>query len=98
MVQNDRLPDHSRAYDFAVNLVRCAGMLVVSCLFGLPAEAQYTQQGPKLSGFDAAGGAVAGGASEGGSVAISGNGNTIIVGGAFDNFDYGASWIYSQSN
>jgi antibiotic biosynthesis monooxygenase (ABM) superfamily enzyme len=51
----------------------------------------WTQQGSKLVG----GGAV-GGAEQGWSVALSGDGNTAIVGGPGDNFD-GAAWVYTRS-
>ncbi|SPF39812.1 exported hypothetical protein [Candidatus Sulfopaludibacter sp. SbA4] len=51
----------------------------------------WTQQGPKLVGTGAQGGA-----QQGQSVAISGDGNTAIVGGPFDGFS-GAAWIFTRS-
>jgi len=52
----------------------------------------WTQQGSKLVGIGAAGIA-----SQGTSVALSGNGNTAIVGGPYDNFNAGAAWVYARS-
>jgi hypothetical protein len=58
------------------------------------ALAQFTQQGPKLYGT----GAVGPYTNQGWSVALSGDGNTAIVGGpnAY-NAEYGAAWIYTRS-
>jgi hypothetical protein len=58
-----------------------------------PVAAQFIQQGTKLVG----GGAV-GAASQGGSVALSGDGNTAIIGGRADNNNDGAAWIFTRSN
>jgi hypothetical protein len=60
-----------------------------------PAQAQYTQQGPKLYGT----GAVAA-AKQGYSVAISQDGSTAIVGGPYDNYGTGpgAVWVYTRTN
>jgi hypothetical protein len=52
----------------------------------------WTQQGPKLVG----GGAV-GGAQQGHSVALSADGNTAIVGGPYDNTSAGAAWVFTHS-
>ena len=54
--------------------------------------AAWIQQGPKLVGIGASG--LAG---EGSSVAISADGNTIIVGGEFDSSGFGAAWIFTRS-
>src|SRR5580704_5712534 len=56
------------------------------------ALAQFTQQGPKLVGTGAVGNA-----SQGISVALSGDGNTAIVGGFNDNGGLGAAWVYTRS-
>jgi uncharacterized protein (TIGR03437 family) len=57
----------------------------------------WTQQGSKLVGT----GAVGGGAQEGTSVALSGDGNTAIVGGPVDNGAYpsgvGAAWVFGTA-
>jgi len=53
-----------------------------------PALAQFTQQGPKLVGTGAVGNA-----EQGKSVALSGDGNTAIVGGVLDNGGVGAAWV-----
>jgi hypothetical protein len=52
----------------------------------------WTQQGPKLVG----GGAV-GGADQGASVALSADGNTAIVGGPGDSANAGAAWVFTRS-
>jgi FG-GAP repeat len=51
----------------------------------------WTQQGTKLVGAGAVGLA-----SQGQSVALSGDGNTAIVGGPADNSDAGAAWVFVQ--
>jgi hypothetical protein len=56
------------------------------------AQAQFTQQGPKLVGTGALGIAV-----QGWSVSLSGDGSTAIVGGYSDNFEAGAAWVYTRS-
>lgn len=56
------------------------------------ALAQFSQQGPKLVGTDAAGTA-----NQGLSVALSADGNTAIVGGGHDNGGIGAAWVYTRS-
>ena len=55
----------------------------------------WSQQGSKLVGT----GAIAGSPppQQGYSVAISGDGNTAIVGGPYDNTDVGAAWVYTRS-
>jgi hypothetical protein len=53
----------------------------------------WTQQGSKLVGTGAVGGA-----GQGDSVALSADGNTAIVGGASDNSNTGAAWVYTRSN
>jgi len=57
----------------------------------------WTQQGAKLVGTGVVPG-IEGGASQGNSVALSGDGNTAIVGGPFDNSLVGATWIFTRSN
>ena len=52
----------------------------------------WFQEGSKLVGTGAAGGA-----SQGSSLAISANGNTAIVGGEDDNSYAGATWVYTRS-
>ena len=53
---------------------------------------QFTQQGSKLVGTGAVGLA-----SQGWSVALSGDGNTAIIGGREDNSDAGAAWVFTRS-
>jgi hypothetical protein len=68
-------------------------MLVYS-LLSAPAQAQFTQQGPKLVGTSAAGPFDFG---QGFSVSLSGGGNTAIVGGPDDDNFAGAAWVYTRS-
>jgi hypothetical protein len=54
----------------------------------------WTQQGNKLVGAGAVGGA-----SQGNSVALSADGNTVIMGGPYDaNGTIGAAWVFTRSN
>src|SRR6516165_8832832 len=72
------------------------GLPVVVFVCGaLPAaaEAQFTQQGPKLVGTGAIGPAA-----QGDSVSLSGDGNTAIVGGPSDNSGLGAVWVFTRSD
>ena len=52
----------------------------------------WTQQGPKLVGSGAVGSA-----QQGGSVSLSADGNTALVGGYADNSDAGAVWVWTRS-
>jgi FG-GAP repeat protein len=52
----------------------------------------WSQQGPKLVGTAAIGGAL-----QGASVAISGDGGTVLVGGFMDNAGAGAAWVFTRS-
>ncbi|NVN92518.1 MAG: InlB B-repeat-containing protein [Desulfuromonadales bacterium] len=52
----------------------------------------WTQQGTKLVGSGAVGAA-----HQGSAVAVSGDGNTVIVGGSADNYQAGAAWVYVQT-
>jgi hypothetical protein len=61
-------------------------------LLAAPAQAQFNQQGPKLVAADAVGTAF-----QGVSVSVSGDGNTAIVGGAWDNGFVGAAFVYTRS-
>ena len=51
----------------------------------------WTQQGPKLVGSETVGG------NFGSGVALSGNGNTALVGGWLDNEHAGAAWVFTRS-
>jgi hypothetical protein len=53
----------------------------------------WTQQGPKLVGSGAVGGA-----NQGYAVALSADGNTAIVGGPLDNSEAGAAWVFTRSD
>jgi PKD repeat protein len=72
--------------------VACVLVFAALVCAARPASAQFTQQGPKLVGIGAAGGA-----SQGYSVALSADGSTAILGGPGDNLGAGAGWAFSQS-
>ncbi|MGA9405977.1 MAG: LamG-like jellyroll fold domain-containing protein [Bacteroidota bacterium] len=69
------------------------GIFILMICFVMEAQAQFYQIGNKLVGTGAAGAAY-----QGMSVAISGDGNTAIVGGHEDNGGVGAAWIYTRLN
>ena len=78
--------------EFRNHLLHGPPAIMLACsLLPAPAQAQFTQQGPKL---------VATGTSapteQGQSVSLSGDGNTAIVGGPFYN-NTGAAWVYTRS-
>jgi hypothetical protein len=74
---------------FGASVLILAALLFSSQL----AQAQFTQQGPKLVGTGAVGPQVL----QGESVALSADGNTAIVGGYHDNAQAGAAWVYTRS-
>lgn len=76
------------AAKFQSTITALAGMLFLAHA----AAAQFTQQGGKLIGTGAVNPAF-----QGSPVAISADGNTAIVGGPYDNSDYGAEWVYTRS-
>jgi len=55
-------------------------------------EGVWSQQGAKLVGTGAVGGA-----KQGISVSLSGDGNTAVIGGPFDDGALGAAWVYTRS-
>ena len=59
----------------------------------IPVQAAFTQQGNKLVGTSGSNFA-----SQGGSVALSADGNTMIVGGFGDNTNMGAAWVFTRTN
>ncbi len=65
---------------------------VASVVWAAGAEAQFSQQGNKLTGNDATGAAW-----QASAVAVSADGNTAIVGGYLDNGDAGAAWVFTRS-
>src|ERR1039457_2514127 len=69
-----------------------AFVLVDSAGLVSPARAQFVQQGSKLVGIGAVGTPW-----QGQSAALSGDGNTAIVGGPFDNNGVGTVWAYTRS-
>jgi hypothetical protein len=77
---------------FATVVVPAVVAFAVSASLLPSARAQLIQQGEKLIGTDF--GYVA---NQGQSVALSGDGNTAIVGGPIDNRSVGAAWVYTRS-
>lgn len=71
-------------------LIAQAGLMWILLLS--TANAQFLQQGPKLVGSGAVGNAW-----QGYAVALSGDGNTAIIGGRQDNAGDGAAWIFTRS-
>jgi len=64
-----------------------------------PAQAQFTQQGPKLVGTGAVLFDGMQGATQGSSVAISADGSTALVGGPLDGpTEQGAVWVFTRTN
>ena len=80
------LPAILRAAAFTIALIAILGAAPRE------AAAQYSQQGSKLVASDAVGSA-----QQGYSVAVSADGNTMIVGGISDNSGDGAAWVYIRS-
>ena len=72
--------------------VVAVGIGTLICV-SIPAAAQFAQQGNKLVGNGAIGTA-----NQGYSVALSGEGNTAIMGGPYDNSEIGAAWVFTRSN
>src|SRR6185436_19181125 len=70
----------------------CVFLAVLSMLFPSISVGAYTQQGSKLVGSDAVGSTF-----QGFSVALSSNGDTMIVGGYGDNGNVRASWIFTRT-
>ncbi len=66
-------------------------LLAVATILAAPLAAQLAQQGAKLTAAD-------GQSYFGSSVAISADGNTIIVGGYTDDANVGAAWVFTRSN
>jgi len=66
--------------------------LAIGIASAFSAQAQFVQQGDKLLGTGAIGGAL-----QGCSVALSGDGGTAIVGGSYDNSKAGAAWIFTRT-
>ena len=73
-------------------MARRAGAVPGVLFLAHAAGAQFIQQGSKLVGTGAVGGA-----DEGVSVAISADGTTAIVGGNNDNSGAGAAWVFTRS-
>ncbi len=80
----------------AAGRIACAGFIALTLSLGLtalsPALAQFSQQGNKLIGTGAAGPA-----QQGSAIALSADGNTMIVGGLSDNGHVGAAWVFTRS-
>jgi FG-GAP-like repeat/FG-GAP repeat len=77
-----------KALRFCVPAVLSAALLWAQ----QPTLADFTQDGPKLVGAPATAGP-----QQGFSVALSADGHTAIVGGATDNGDVGAAWVFTRN-
>jgi hypothetical protein len=87
------VPHRPISYERSSRVFGASFLIFASLLSGSQlALAQFSQQGPKLVGTGAIGGA-----EQGVSAALSGDGNTAIVGGLSDNSGTGAVWVYSRS-
>jgi hypothetical protein len=76
------------------NSLACYAAAIALIFTAGPAFAQFTQQGTKLVGTPLTNGTVA---EQGVSVAISGDGNTLIEGGPLDNTGGGGTWVFTRS-
>jgi hypothetical protein len=88
-LSNVVLPPLSRQRATSASLVAAALTLVTLLWPTQPALADFAQFGPALVGNT-----VIGSAGQGTSVAVSGDGYTMLVGGRFDNNSTGATWVY----
>ncbi|MGE5156462.1 MAG: hypothetical protein ACM3JP_03080, partial [Betaproteobacteria bacterium] len=73
-------------------MARHVSPTIVMLFLAQIAAAQFAQQGGKLVGTDAVGGAI-----QAYSVAISADGNTAIIGGPSDSSDGGAAWVFVRN-
>ena len=67
-------------------------IMLVCGTMAMPVRAQFGQQGSKLVGTGALGGA-----QQGTAISLSSDGNTAVVGGSSDNSGAGAAWVYTCS-
>jgi len=67
-------------------------IMLVCGTMAMPVRAQFGQQGSKLVGTGALGGA-----QQGTAISLSSDGNTAVVGGSSDNGGAGAAWVYTCS-
>ena len=74
-------------------LLGAAIVLFGPAVLSQPALAAFIQQGPKLVGMGAVGDA-----QQGHSVALSADGNVMIVGGFLDDNGAGAAWVFTRGN
>src|ERR1035441_1668760 len=67
-------------------------IILAGTFFLVPAQGQFVQQGSKLVGNG-----VVGQTGQSSSLAVSGDGNTAIIGGPGDNGNIGAAWVFTRS-
>ena len=75
-------------------LVAIATFALGGVFDSVPAQAQFTQQGPKLVGTGYAPGPTP---LQGISVAVSADGNTLVSGGSGNNDSSGAAWVFTRA-
>ena len=78
---------------FTKYIVQIILLLAAATTLAAPVAAQLVQQGAKLTAAD---GSLP--SYFGSSVAVSADGNTIIVGGYMDDANVGAAWVFTRSN
>jgi hypothetical protein len=81
-------------FAIVAKVIATAAAIAGSICVPQPAAAQFTQQGAKLVGAGAVGPEV----DQANSVAVSADGNTVILGGSADNSQLGAAWVFTRSN
>ena len=68
-------------------------ILLLSLVLIVNGYSQFTQEGPKLVGTNYIGTTF-----QGAAVAMSADGNTVLVASSYDNNNTGAVWVYTRSN
>jgi FG-GAP-like repeat len=81
-------------FAIVANVITAAVVIGTTICALEPAAAQFTQQGAKLIGTGAVGSVV----DQANSVAVSADGNTVIMGGSADSSQFGAAWVFTRSN
>jgi len=92
-VVNSSLASSSIVANSSSSIQSSASSSIVSSSSSLPVSLFYQQQGNSLVGEN-----FIGDSNQGFSVAISGDGNTIVTGGPQDNSDTGAVWVFERTN
>src|SRR5262249_11765602 len=89
-IRSGTMPMNLRIY----TLIAIAAFATGAVFDSVPAQAQFTQQGPKLVGTGYAPGPTP---LQGISVAVSADGNTLVSGGSGNNDSSGAAWVFTRA-